>query len=213
MIAPWLLPLAAGVEDFIFPAVVILFLLISVLGQVLSKIRESQQAGDARRRIEAPRPPAPARPQAAPPQQDPLRQEVGDFLRKGQRPADEPVQAEVLEPATEDAGGAAHGRRHPPERERETLHANIGQGLAAAGGLMQGHLHEVFDHHVGTLGDMPGGWAQTPQAREAETAEGQIAFLPTTPAAELAAILANPVTLRQAILFQEILQRPEHRWQ
>jgi hypothetical protein len=242
MNAPWFVPLAAGLENLVFLAVVILFILIPGLGQVLSKIREAQQAEEARRRMPAaPRPPAPARPQGAPPQQDPLRREVGDFLRKApqprapgrpqqtpamgrpatappvvppwQRPAHEPVPVELLEPVPEDAGGAGRGRSRPPERELESLPASVPPAVAATGGLMQGHLHEMFDHHLGTLGDTPGESGQAAQPREAEAAGAQVVFLPTTAAAELAAMLANPVSLRQAILFQEILQRPEHRWQ
>lgn len=61
------------------------------------------------------------------------------------------------------------------------------------------HLKQVFDHQVGRLADT--------SAQQASPATKEPAA-----AASLAALLANPQSLKQAIVLQEILNRPEQRW-
>ena len=82
-----------------------------------------------------------------------------------------------------------------------------------SGDVMEGHLHDVFDHQLGTLGGTPGESAEAAQADEAEALDDRISSVPVAAAAGLAAILADATSLRQAILLNEIFQRPEHRWQ
>ena len=73
---------------------------------------------------------------------------------------------------------------------------------------MSGHLHEAFDHQLSSLAGTPGDSAKAVEVAEPD----QITPLPSTAAAGLAAIFANADTVRQAILINEVLQRPEHRW-
>lgn len=63
--------------------------------------------------------------------------------------------------------------------------------------MFQAHLQQTFQHHVGQLDS---------QASDPATA---------APAADspLAALLADPANVRQAIVLNEILQRPVDRWQ
>jgi hypothetical protein len=63
---------------------------------------------------------------------------------------------------------------------------------------------------LGSLGSL-GIQAAEPAELTTESADNQA--LPTTATAEaLATLLANPQTLRGAIVLNEIFTRPEHRW-
>ncbi len=222
--------LAAGVGDWIFPLIVILFMILSYLGQRLGK--QAQQAG----RGQAQRPGG-ARPNAPPPP-DPLQKEIGEFLRRsghgpapgrpqGRRPpgqprpsprtpqpADEgPVEVELLEPSPEGAGVAEHVRQRLPSEKFGTLPSDVGQRLAHVDDQVEEHLHKVFDHGLGTLGGTPGESAELTQAEEPESPEDRIVSVPITAAVGLAAMFASPGNLRQAVVLNEILQRPEHRWE
>jgi len=240
----WLLLFAAKLEDFIFPLVVILFLIISAVGQVLGKIREAQQAQQRPRGGPAPRPGG-VRPNV-PPAHDPVRGEVEDFLRDAAQrravrgpqqaapprptqppvpgwrasmppqpvPAPRPVEVELAELVPEDdASVADHVRRRLPAQEFGSLRPEVGTGLSQTAEAIEEHLHEVFDHRLGKLGDTPGESPLAVEAEEAETPEDRITPVPATAAAGLAAMLADPGSLRQAIVLNEILQRPLDRWE
>ena len=67
---------------------------------------------------------------------------------------------------------------------------------------MNERLHGVFDHSLGQLQEAP-----------SDTSSG--AASPTEPpplAASLLAALSSPENIRQAIILNEVLQRPEGRW-
>jgi hypothetical protein len=71
----------------------------------------------------------------------------------------------------------------------------------------------VFDHNLSQLESVAGETAAPPVAAEpAELAEPTIADIPITSAAGLAALLASTESVRQAIVLNEILHRPEERW-
>jgi len=67
------------------------------------------------------------------------------------------------------------------------------------------HVKSVFDHQIGSLA------VQRDAVADASAAEG-IATDAGNPAMEIVAMLGNPHSLRQAIILQEILQPPTHRW-
>jgi hypothetical protein len=131
------------------------------------------------------------------------------------RAAEEPIDVQPAElvPGAEDEGVAEHVRKHVFPQKFGGLTSDVGMALRGAGDSMEGHLHAVFDHELGRLGHVPGESAEIAEAEEAETPEDRITSIPVTAAAGLAAILANPTSLRQAILLNEILQRPEERWE
>jgi hypothetical protein len=72
---------------------------------------------------------------------------------------------------------------------------------------MERHLHEKFDHRVGTMGRSGAGtdrpYSDAPSDEATET--------PST-AAAFAELLRTPQGMRQAIVLGEILAPPEHRW-
>jgi hypothetical protein len=69
------------------------------------------------------------------------------------------------------------------------------------------HLQEVFGHQVGQLGD-----EATPTIASQESVSAEAPAVAAGPAFDLVGMFGQPDKLRQAILLQEILQRPEHRW-
>ena len=72
---------------------------------------------------------------------------------------------------------------------------------------MEQRLEEKFSREVGTLGAEPR--KKPVAARKAKT---PLTDMPATGAAGFAALLADTDNIRQAIILNEILQRPEHRW-
>lgn len=209
------LPIAADLEDFIIPLVVMLFLAISAIGQVLAKMREAQQA--------AGRPQQRPRPQPGPPvAQDPVQTEIDDFLREAVRgqaeqrprqwPAETPVDVQPVEVVPEDASVADHVRERLAESKLGSLAPTVDSRLSQSGEAMESRLQGVFDHGLGALGQTPGESAQSTQPEEAATPDDRITPIPGVGAAGLAAMLAEPDNLRQAILWSEILERPESRW-
>lgn len=207
-----LLPIAANLEDLIWLVVVVLFLIISGVGQWLAKVREAQEAEQRRRRQQAagrPEGPGPA----GPPARDPLREEVGQFLRGPEKPpapdALEPVAADLV---PDDRSVAEHVRQRIGTEKFDRVRPELTGETALADDRMAEHVHEVFDHQVSRLADTPGESASLPAAEEAETPDDRVTPIPATAAAGLAAMLADPGSLRQAIVLNEILQRPEEHW-
>jgi hypothetical protein len=226
-------PIVAGIGDFIGILIFILFIVISVVGQIAAKWREAQE--QARRRAgqrPLPRPaPAPAPRAAGQPRagagQDPLKDEIGEFLRRAaerrgaaqgrpgppppppppqarpaQMPAarrvEEPIDVEIVEVRPPLSRRPTKQVRQPLGTPRTAAEA-LGHDIEQADERMAEHLHKVFDHDVGTL-------------RHAQSSVQVHGPLPQTTAAGLAAMFSDPTRLRQAILMNEILQRPEHRW-
>jgi hypothetical protein len=79
--------------------------------------------------------------------------------------------------------------------------SRLGQRIVAEDQQFDVQLKAKFDHTVGTLAG-----SVTPDAAE------QTPPPPDTPAAQLAAMLANPGGIRQAVLLNEIMRRPSDRW-
>lgn len=211
---------AADLGDFIFPLVVMLFLAISAVGQVLAKMRGAQQAAANKNRPGKPRPPAqPGRPAG----QDPVQSEIDDFLRDAVRnqakkrprrwPAEEPIDVQSVELVPEDDNVADHVRHRAAASKIGTLAPAVDSGLSHAGDAMESRLHGVFDHGLGALERTPGESALSTEPEEAATPDDRITPIPAAGAAGLAAMLAEPGSIRQAVVLSEILSRPESRWQ
>jgi hypothetical protein len=78
--------------------------------------------------------------------------------------------------------------------------SHLGQRIVAEDQQFDVQLKAKFDHTVGTLAGTAVSSAElTPVERE-------------TPASQIAAMLASPEGVRQAIVLNEILQRPTDRW-
>ncbi len=133
----------------------------------------------------------------------------GPFAPARPRPAEKPVEAQLVEVVAVDTDLAQDARAHLDPGKFRRLASGLGQDVTRLDDMMEDHLHEAFDHRLTSLGPASEGAAQA--APETPSARG--VALPPTAAAGLAAMFADPGSVRQAILVSEILQRPEQRWQ
>ena len=202
---------AAGWGELIPIVVVIVIFLISTIGKMLAKAGKAQQ-----------RPGAPRRPpgQAGPPRPAPnAEDEIADFLRRaiGRRGGQPPPKPQRPPAPTRPAPAVAEvvpqpaGRlvsRHVETRVDTTEFgqrtAQLGDEVAHADDQVDQRLHEKFDHRLGQFAGAAGEPAGAP--------EGPAAKLPATAAAGLPVLLSNAENIRQAIIINEILTRPEQRW-
>ena len=209
-------PLAAGLENWIFPIVVLVFIIMGLIRQMMAQVGEAKQG------------PAPRPEDGVPPEPDPVQDEIREFVRNraerggagrpqaaGARgfPAERPAEVELVEPPPRDDGGVAeHVRERLRTAKFDHPAPEVVGDVSHADGKVQTHIHTVFDHKVGRLVGRPGESAEPAGVSEPESPADRIGSMPSTAAAGLAAMLANPGSLRQAILLSEIINRPEHRW-
>jgi hypothetical protein len=78
---------------------------------------------------------------------------------------------------------------------------HLGEQIGQLDNRMEAHLHQKFDHNLGTLA-----------TRESTPGQQVVAVLATSPAEEIAALLATPQGMQQAIVLGEIMRRPTDRW-
>lgn len=171
------------------------------------------------------KPDARPRPRPAPAGRPEMPTDVNDFLRRAaekraaaQRPPknepeppprrlvttklDAPLGQEVVDAqAVDDVHAAnsvgAYVEDHLGTREEAAAHLTQ---VSRSEAMFQAHLQQTFQHHVGQLdaqANDPAAPAAAPPAAEA----------PWT------ALLADPGNIRQAVVLNEILQRPVDRWQ
>jgi hypothetical protein len=224
-----LVPLFADIDaQLIKLIVVVAFLTIAGIGKLLTKLQQKNPPiGNARP------PEPPIRAQGA--------DEIGDFLqraaeaRRAQRPrpsrppqarpaqvravqarpaAENPVQAQVV--ADRPVGGkiGQQVEQDLDTREFTQRTTQLGSEVAQSDRQIDEHLHEVFDHYVSKLELVPGEAAAAPVA--VGPAELSGAAQPDAPALFLSGltdILTDPDSLRQAVVLNEIIRRPEERWQ
>jgi len=231
----------ADLGDVIGLLIGVIFVIIAVVGQILSKLREVQQP--PRRQPGRPPqgvPPHGRQPQGRPPQAgpqpkpNPVEEEIRQFLRGAAerreaaagRQAQRPRQAGP--PPARPKPAAAPLAQAPVEAEivkpelsqlREQLQhkkpgrlvSDLGTEVSLADEKMASHLEEVFDHQLGSLGRPAGGVEKPPAEPAGGTRRAGALALPLTSAAGMAAMLADRQNLRTAILVSEILRRPEER--
>ena len=206
--------------------------LIYAVNQILNRERKGQPAKPARpvpRRPSAPnpnaqRPPVPGRP-AAPQKTDPLLAEIQKFLkqtnpekRSPARPlpsAAKPVRVEVVKPRSDTAIGDSGARpldsRHLDTAEFSARAAHMTDDMKRGDAEREQHFQQTFTHKLGRLTDtsVAGAKAVAPDAPAAAVGPtGQ----PAPPSDWLPLPTTTPEDLRRAIMLNEILQRPEHRW-
>lgn len=166
-----------------------------------------------------------------------LESELGDFLRRARsgpaqpvepprpkekkkqprkklveerRPLSEqqqPVVAQVLDAPASRLAAHLDDQQHLDTSRFDRWAQNMTH-IARESEQMESHIqqtfdHQAFDHQLGSLG-----------GRASNQSEGATISnnAPVAVAPQLAAMLADPQSMRQAIILQEILNRPEHRW-
>ena len=120
-----------------------------------------------------------------------------------------PVEAEVVRERPVGGAVSEHVKKYLDEKEFDQRASKLGGEVAAADTKIEQHLKEVFGHGISKLAAKPGETASPPTPQTAGIFQDQPAALP---AAGLAALLNNIDNLRQAIVLNEILQRPSDRW-
>ena len=213
---------------------IVVFLLVMV-GKLISAIRTPQRPGGPVR----PSVPPPRQPQGAPQGQAPgprprsVKEEIDEFLRRAaqgkqaQTPSGVPVRrvqqrsspmadrADPLEAVVVErpVGGEVgkHVKKYLDERQFAERAAKLGGDVTAADSKIEQHLKQVFGHGISKLAAQGG---ETAEAPKPETTAFFLVDMPVLPAAGtgLAAVLGNVDGLRQAIVLNEILQRPIDRW-
>lgn len=201
--------------------VVLLIVVVPAISQVVAKIREAQKP-----------PPPPVRgAKPARPAGESFKDEIEEFLRRaaegrqqasggGQPRAGQPQQrtkpsrppapstpaskpAESTE-AAESRTVVAHVQKHLDTSDFQRRTSQLGGEVAEADDKLDARVQQVFEHQLSQFD-----W-RTPGELEAAGEK-----LPPSASATVAGIfplLSNPESLRQAIVLNEILQRPVDRW-
>lgn len=150
--------------------------------------------------------------------------EIKEFLRRATvRPAPgEPVVAKPVEPEPVEAevvsatpvGGrvAEHVRRRMDTSEFQQRTAKLGAEVAQADNQMDARLQQKFGHEVSRLAAQPGEAAVAPVIDESRLPAGPLPGVTPLASSTLAAMLADPDNVRQAIILSEILKRPDASW-
>ncbi len=227
--------LAAGGDwlQFIIP---IVFFIIYAINHLISsgKGKQQQRPNVPRRKTGGEAPQQRAEPAGAKPSrgQAQLNAEIEQFLkradqRKGQqkqrrepsfsRPPEPaaskpapPVPAPPLEPERPRPLGtvATSVEQHLGNRGFNQRAEHLADDIVRADQQMEERLKKSFGHRLGTLGTTEPVAGALPVTDVAPQPDLE----PTTSAALMARLLADPQNIRQAIILGEILQRPEHRW-
>jgi hypothetical protein len=202
--------------------VLLAILILPYINRVIVQLREQRGAAQG-----------PPRPKPAPDQ--PARNEIEEFLRRANRgtmePGDaaakqlpsrrspagppaiasraaaSPIQAEAVDERSARSRVGEHVKSYLDSSEFNRRTASLADDMAEADEKRSERRQEVFGHSVGQLG---GEAAPAIALRDLVSTEAPADVPP--PAFDLGALFAQPANLRQAILMQEILQRPEHRW-
>ena len=152
-----------------------------------------------------------------PKQEDALRSEVEDFLRRAQglppKPKPQPVRQQPSRPSERkrpvaplrkapvrqeehslrNEGVAEHVSRHISTQDIAAHTKTLGAEVATADDELESRLHDTFDHEVGSL-----------EHRDLAKKSQKVDM-----ASEVAAMLRSPEGMRQLIIANEILRRPE----
>jgi hypothetical protein len=186
---------------------VIVVFVIAALGKLMSWLQaiSAEEARKARQRTQTA------------PRRTPMDDEIGEFLRKaaqgraGGQPAARPPQPASRQPSKP---------RRPELVEVVSIDEPLQRfkplesGLATqaqADAAMEGHLRQVFDHGLGQLsaaGQSPVPTATATSVSGEQSLADALALGPNG----LAGLLASGVVMRQAIVLNEIIQRPVDRW-
>jgi hypothetical protein len=201
MIPRTLTALLADVGDVFSVVAVIVIFLVAVVGKLIAWVQalSAEELQKARQRGQnAPR-------------SKPLEDEIGEFLRKaaqrrgGAAPAARPSPASRQPRARREEPVEVAPIEDSPQRFKPLESGLATQAQADA--AMEGHLRQVFDHGLGQLS--AAGQSPVPETSPTTTSGDQaladaLALGPTG--------LVSGATMRQAIVLNEIIQRPVDRW-
>jgi hypothetical protein len=220
---------AANVDAELIKAIVVLLLVFGgAIVEMIRRVRQAQPPGGPPRQQPPPRPAA-----------KDVAGEIDEFLRRASQqrttqqtaaqrpqavraqpakpsapPAPQPLVAQVVTPAPVGGQVTEHVQKYLDTDEFSRRGAQMGGEVASEVNRdIDQHLHQVFDHSVSQLAAVPGESATPPAAFEPpELSEASAIAIPATFATGLTDLLTSPESIRQAVVLNEILQRPESRW-
>lgn len=234
------MPLFAAADfDLIIKAILgIIFLIVAVLNQLLVKKPVIQQGlrppnvpplppnaanppGNAQNEIEeflrrvGNQPAVPPRPVAPPPVARPVRRLARTQQPKAGSPPRRSLAAEALpvEVVQQPESVDAYVRERMDTGAFQQRAEHLSETGERADSQMEAHLKSAFDHKVGTLAgrEMITSEADTtPTSGAGSSMGGESNVSPA--AASLIKMFADPSNRRNAIILNEILNRPEQRW-
>jgi hypothetical protein len=214
-------PIAAAGEVLIAAVLIFIFVFIPLIGSILSKLKAPPPKGGAR----------PARPA----QTGQVQNEIEDFLRRASqkkgtaanRPqsakpvratvVNKPQKAEIVKAEVvrdQRVGGQVekHVQKYLSKEEFVRRTEKLGEEVAESDDKIERHLKSVFDHSVSKIAATPGITATPPSAKLADAAPQISLATPSVAAGDVAALFGNPLSIRQAVIINEILNRPLERW-
>ena len=207
----------ANTEWWIRVLIILAIVILPAINRMFASVREQRNASRG-----------PLRPKSPPDQS--AASDIEEFLRRANRgasgPAEtpprrpaaaspalsgrttaSPVPAEIVGDKSASGRVADHVKSYLDASEFKRRSASMADDMAEDDEKRSEHRQEVFGHQLGQLGAAEPAVDSPKSAAAAATAAGSAAAL------DLAAIFMQPENLRQAILIQEVLQRPEHRWE
>lgn len=141
-------------------------------------------------------PQRPAQPQRAGGQRPAAPSRAPGPAQQPQRPSQVVQAVEVVEEPKLGAGVSQHVAQFLDSRILDN-DPNTQSRVEFADDLMEKHIHQAFDHKLGQLGST---------SSESTSSGERVGMAPSSPAAGLATLLANPGNMRTAIILHEILQ-------
>jgi hypothetical protein len=201
-----------GGGDWIVFVVAIIIFIVSVISKLSKAAREGKQRP----------PPQPAQR----PQGKALEDEIGEFMRRaakrqaGKSPppkparpvAAKPVEVEVVKEKPLGGALSEHVQDYLDTGEFNQRSASLGSEVTQEVSQLDQRLHGVFDHQISDLAAKPGETSMPTTAQDSPLPEDQATGATLVTAAGIFAVLSDPENVRQAIVINEILRRPEDRW-
>ena len=234
--------LIAAIDEWLKLVVPFVFFIIYALNQLLSAKAQPQRPQQKKPAPEGERPLRPAQPPANEPAgstQSQLNAEIEQFLKRANERRGDRAKREGWPPSVQTPPKKAPKPPKPPREplreqpvdveplarhELSTVASSVEKHLANRGFTqraehladdivradeqMEQHLQKSFSRRVGTLAESTPGEGTSPLTDQAPMAVSAAA----SPSAAIGALLANAQSLRQAIILNEVLARPVHRW-
>jgi hypothetical protein len=196
---------AADLGDVIKVVIVVTIIFLSILSQVIGKLREAPKPQPDPMR--PPRPPGPAAAGGQPRAQGAFDDEIAEFLRRAAQ--QQGGAGRGVPPPPRQAGAARQPGRPPAARPRPAVQPAARAVLAE----VAAHQQEGLDRRGSGRGPSPAARGGRPEAAVAQAAPDVPGELPATAAAGFAVLLSDAESVAQAVVLSEILNRPTHRWE
>jgi hypothetical protein len=168
--------------------------------------QQAETSGKSPRQAAPPRQLAPARQVAQP-------RKVAPLPSSAPAKSQQPIKAQVVRERPVGGQVSEHVRKYLDEKEFAQRASSLGGEVAQADDKIEQHLRNVFEHKISHLAGRSGETAIAPAPLPTGFFQDEVPAVSAAAGVGLAALLNNIDNLRQAIVLNEILQRPIDRWQ